>query len=101
MKLASPDFTDNSSLPKKFTVDGSGINPSLEIGDIPAEAQSLVLIMDDPDAVGGNFTHWLVACPHYLYHFLRQNNCVFRPSWFNSFRSRRLVIKRTVRSLGI
>ncbi|MFA5335754.1 MAG: YbhB/YbcL family Raf kinase inhibitor-like protein [Candidatus Omnitrophota bacterium] len=60
MKLTSPDFTDRGSLPKKFTVDGSGINPSLYIEGVPAGAQSLVLIMDDPDAVGGNFTHWLV-----------------------------------------
>ena len=60
MKLTSPDFADNGMLPKKFTADGQGINPALNIENIPSGAQSLVLIMDDPDAPTGTFTHWVV-----------------------------------------
>ncbi|MFA6356597.1 MAG: YbhB/YbcL family Raf kinase inhibitor-like protein [Candidatus Omnitrophota bacterium] len=60
MKLTSPDFPDKGNLPNKFTADGQGVNPALEIEGIPGGAQSLVLIMDDPDAVSGNFTHWVV-----------------------------------------
>jgi len=60
MKLTSPDFTDKGNLPAKFTADGQEINPSLDIEGIPQGTQSLVLIMDDPDAPKGTFTHWVV-----------------------------------------
>jgi hypothetical protein len=60
MKLTSPDFTDNGNLPAKFTADGREINPALNIEGIPQGTQSLVLIMDDPDAPRGTFTHWVV-----------------------------------------
>jgi Raf kinase inhibitor-like YbhB/YbcL family protein len=60
MKVSSPDFTDKGSLPRKFTIDGKGVNPALDIEDIPEGTQSLVLIMDDPDAPSGTFTHWVV-----------------------------------------
>lgn len=60
MKLTSSAFTHNSNLPAKYSCDGQGINPPLQIADIPANAQSLVLIFDDPDAPAGTFVHWLV-----------------------------------------
>ncbi len=60
MKVTSPDFTDQGQLPKKFTADGKEINPALNIENIPDGTQSLVLIMDDPDAPGATFTHWVV-----------------------------------------
>ncbi|MFA5164177.1 MAG: YbhB/YbcL family Raf kinase inhibitor-like protein [Candidatus Omnitrophota bacterium] len=60
MKLTSPDFADNGVLPAKFTVDGQEINPELDIEGIPDGTKSLVLIMEDPDAPGGTFTHWVV-----------------------------------------
>jgi len=60
MKLSSPDFSDNGNLPAKFTADGQEINPSLDIEGIPQGTQSLALIMDDPDAPRGTFTHWVV-----------------------------------------
>ncbi|MCX6739757.1 MAG: YbhB/YbcL family Raf kinase inhibitor-like protein [Candidatus Parcubacteria bacterium] len=60
MKLTSPAFTHNANLPSKYTCDGQGINPPLEIAEVPANTQSLVLISDDPDAPMGTYTHWLV-----------------------------------------
>ena len=60
MKLTSPAFTNNSSLPAKYTCDGQGINPPLTIADAPVKAQSLSLISDDPDAPSGTFVHLLV-----------------------------------------
>jgi len=47
-------------IPKKYTCDGENINPPLEFLDVSKNAQSLVLIMDDPDAPSGTFTHWTV-----------------------------------------
>ncbi len=60
MLLTSPSFKNNEFIPDKFTCDGGDINPALEIANIPPEAKSLTLIVDDPDAPAGTFTHWTV-----------------------------------------
>jgi hypothetical protein len=60
MKLTSPVFSDNGVLPEKYGCHGIDINPPLEISDVPAAAKSLALVIDDPDAPGGSFIHWLV-----------------------------------------
>jgi Raf kinase inhibitor-like YbhB/YbcL family protein len=61
MILTSPSFVDGGFIPKKFTCDGGDINPELQIQNVPAGAQSLALILHDPDApVSGGFTHWVV-----------------------------------------
>ncbi len=60
MKLTSPAFKDNSYMPKKFTCEGDDINPALEVAGIPAQAKTLALIVDDPDAPGGVWVHWVV-----------------------------------------
>jgi len=58
--LMSDDFQDGGEIPSKFTCDGININPSLHWEGVPANAKSLALVMDDPDAPGGIFTHWIV-----------------------------------------
>ncbi len=60
MKLSSPAFKNNEYMPKKFSCDGSNINPALTIDNIPANAQSLALIVDDPDAPAGTWVHWVL-----------------------------------------
>lgn len=60
MKITSPEFKNNEFIPKKFTCDGQDISPALVIEDIPKEAKSLALIMDDPDAPVGLWVHWVV-----------------------------------------
>ncbi len=49
MKIESQAFTQNGAIPSKYTCDGEGISPPLNFIDVPAEAKSLTLIMDDPD----------------------------------------------------
>jgi Raf kinase inhibitor-like YbhB/YbcL family protein len=60
MTISSTFFANNGVIPKKYTCDGENMNPELLIRNVPAEAKSLVLILDDPDAPFGTFTHWLV-----------------------------------------
>ncbi len=60
MKIASNVFKHNELIPSKYTCDGENINPPLEFFDVPKNAQSLVLIMDDPDAPRGTWVHWTV-----------------------------------------
>jgi Raf kinase inhibitor-like YbhB/YbcL family protein len=64
MKIFSPAFTNGGPIPKKYTCDGDpkngGINPPLEISYVPEQAQSLVLILEDPDAPGGTWIHWVL-----------------------------------------
>lgn len=61
MIITSPSFTDGGMIPRKFTGDGGNMNPELQIQNVPPEAQSLALILHDPDAPrAGGFCHWLV-----------------------------------------
>ena len=59
-RLSSPDFAPGASIPARFTCEGKNISPGLRSAGVPAAAKSLVLIVDDPDAPAGTFTHWLV-----------------------------------------
>ncbi len=59
MKISSPNFT-NGQIPDKYSCDGEDVNPALEVNEIPDQAKSLALIVDDPDAPAGDWVHWLV-----------------------------------------
>jgi Raf kinase inhibitor-like YbhB/YbcL family protein len=58
-RLASPDFAAGGFIPARFTADGADVPPRIEFAGIPAGTRSLALIVEDPDAPSGNFTHWI------------------------------------------
>ena len=49
-----------SVLPDVYTCKGASESPEVSWDGVPAGTKSLVLILDDPDAPGGRFTHWIV-----------------------------------------
>lgn len=60
MEISVNGFEHGGSIPRKFTCDGADISPRITWKGIPDGARSLALIMDDPDAPSGAFTHWIV-----------------------------------------
>ena len=60
MELRSEAFENGGMIPARYTCDGRDISPPLEISGVPDGTVSLALVMDDPDAPGGTFDHWLV-----------------------------------------
>lgn len=59
-KLTSPAFNHGSQIPSRYTCDGENINPHLIIHGVPANAKSLALLMEDPDAPAGLWIHWVM-----------------------------------------
>lgn len=60
MNITSPSFSNGQGIPSLYTCDGPNVSPPIKIDNIPENAKSLALIMDDPDASSGVFTHWLL-----------------------------------------
>ncbi len=60
MRLIIKEFKDGKEIPLKFTCDGKDETPEIEVKDVPENAASLALIVDDPDAPSGLFTHWMI-----------------------------------------
>ncbi|WP_136717897.1 YbhB/YbcL family Raf kinase inhibitor-like protein [Halorientalis salina] len=63
LQLSSPAFEDGEPIPEQYGYTEANVNPPLSITGVPDEAESLVLIVDDPDAeepAGKIWDHWLV-----------------------------------------
>ena len=58
--LTSSAFTEGERIPIRYTCDGENISPPLEIRNLPKYTESLVVVVEDPDAPRGIWTHWLV-----------------------------------------
>jgi Raf kinase inhibitor-like YbhB/YbcL family protein len=60
MQLTSTAFAEGAAIPAKHTCDEKDHSPPLKWSGVPAEAKSLVLIADDPDAPVGTWVHWVL-----------------------------------------
>ncbi|NVB84318.1 MAG: YbhB/YbcL family Raf kinase inhibitor-like protein [Kofleriaceae bacterium] len=61
LEVTSPAFQPDGSIPSKYTCDGDGISPPLNWSHVPDRTRSVAILVDDPDAPNGPFTHWLVT----------------------------------------
>jgi Raf kinase inhibitor-like YbhB/YbcL family protein len=60
MTLTSNAFATGASIPVKYSCDGDDVSPPLAWSGAPVATKSFALIVDDPDAPGGTFTHWVL-----------------------------------------
>lgn len=58
-QITSPAFDEGDSIPTPYTCDGENKSPPLHWSQVPQNAGSLALVMDDPDAPSGTFVHWV------------------------------------------
>jgi Raf kinase inhibitor-like YbhB/YbcL family protein len=59
-RLTTSAFAEGGEIPKEFTCEGRDVSPPLEWSNAPGGTRSFALIVDDPDAPRGTFTHWLL-----------------------------------------
>lgn len=60
LSVSSPAFNYGASIPQRYTCDGANTNPPIDIEHIPQDTVSLAIIVDDPDAPIGTWSHWLI-----------------------------------------
>ncbi len=60
ISISSEAFQNGSNIPDEYTCEGEEVSPALSWKGIPADAKSIALIMDDPDAPRGTFVHWVL-----------------------------------------
>jgi hypothetical protein len=59
MRISSPAFEEGGTIPDQYSKEGGNKRPPLRFEDVPSTAKALSIIVDDPDAPNGTFTHWL------------------------------------------
>jgi hypothetical protein len=60
LKILSSEFTNHGPMPVKYSCKGKNINPPLHVRNLPLDAISLAIILEDPDSPSGVFDHWVV-----------------------------------------
>jgi Raf kinase inhibitor-like YbhB/YbcL family protein len=59
-RLRSEAFLSGGSIPRRHTGDGEDLSPSLRWENLPERTAEIALVMDDPDAPGGTWVHWIL-----------------------------------------
>jgi Raf kinase inhibitor-like YbhB/YbcL family protein len=58
-EITSDAFESGGTIPSRHACDGENVSPPLAFSGLPEGTRSLALVVDDPDAPVGTFTHWL------------------------------------------
>lgn len=61
LTVKSTAFGDGGAIPADFTCEGAGVAPPISWSTPPGGTKSIALVVDDPDAPKGDFTHWFVT----------------------------------------
>lgn len=59
LEITSEAFGEGETIPRRHTCEGEDLSPALSWSGAPEGTRSLALVVDDPDAPVGTFTHWL------------------------------------------
>ncbi len=59
LSISSAAFGEGGSIPVRYSCDGLNVSPPLALDGLPSEAATLALVLDNPDAPGGTFDHWV------------------------------------------
>lgn len=73
IELQSNKLKEGDFIQSIYTCDGDDISPPLQWSNTPKDTKSFCIVMDDPDAPGGTFTHWIIFNIPKDYHFLEEN----------------------------
>jgi len=60
LAIKATAFANGGEIPRRYTCSGANVSPALSWSGISSAARALALIVDDPDAPGGTWTHWLL-----------------------------------------
>ncbi len=61
LTVSSAAFADQADIPTEYTCDGEEESPPLRWSKVPDGTRSIAILVDDPDAPQGNFTHWVIT----------------------------------------
>ena len=61
LTVTSDAFKANEAIPSEYTCDGAEKRPQLSWAGVPSDAKSIAILVEDPDAPKGTFTHWMVT----------------------------------------
>ena len=60
LHVSSSAFSDGQPIPEKYTCDGQNVSPPLKWDGAPENTKSVGIVVDDPDAPSGTFSHWVL-----------------------------------------
>ncbi len=61
MRITSPEIEDGGRIPERYSCEGENVPPPLRWEGTPSGTAQLAVVVEDPDAPGGSFVHWIVV----------------------------------------